>query len=804
MNAPLVDGPKDCGMLTNIEQLLRPNPAGIPGEMKAANRWFAFKAVPKTKRDGTIELTKEPRQGARPDRKASSTNPATWCDFETAYNAVLAGQVDGLGFALGDGWAGVDLDNAVADRELKPAAREIVSVFQSYSEFSVSGTGVHILVHGEVPEGKRSGNIEVYGRGRYFTVSGHALPFWPPGTIESRQEELDDLVARINAERACARPTGQGPAISPAWPDPPPPPPATAAEIIELGHRICQHFGGLWRGEINIYDGDASRADMALIGSLVWLCGPGQQAFVRDIAVQSGLRREKWDTHRTYLQRTIDAAYRDRGPEDFYQWRHRELPLDITPLSAPGGDNGDGAIDLRRAVTLDDIGFARRLAAAVFHRIRYVEDWGKFIYWDGRRWSMDDGACAVRAAQDLRDTLWVEYAALPHEEKTKAAVQFIQSCGNAKHLQNIVSLTKSQQPIRISHDHLDRHPYLLNVRNGTIDLRTGVLLPHEPANLITQLAAVDFDPRATSDEWLLFVNQCMQGDPQLVRFLQVSAGLTLSADVSPQFLWCHYGRGANGKSTFLGALANMLGDYAVAAPANFLMVKKGESHPTEIAMLYGKRLVTAIECEGGHRLRESFVKSITGGDKVAARRMKEDFWMLDPTWHVHVSFNDPPTINGTDDGIRRRLKIVPWGARFEGASQDPTLKTRLESEQHRAAILNWCLAGMQDYLDNGMPTAVAVAAATDEYVAEQDTLGTFLEECCDTGRGSSVRFNDFMAAYYHWLESRGENPRAWSGKRLGNELQRRGFNKHRPMAGPDRSKTVYTGLAMLVAPPSNF
>ena len=134
------------------------------------------------------------------------------------------------------------------------------------------------------------------------------------------------------------------------------------------------------------------------------------------------------------------------------------------------------------------------------------------------------------------------------------------------------------------------------------------------------------------------------------------------------------------------------------------------------------RSVTAIECEGGQRLRESFVKSITGGDKVAARRMKEDFWMLDPTWHVHVSFNDPPTINGTDDGIRRRLKIIPWGARFEGVNQDPTLKARLESEQHRAAILNWCLAGMRDYRSSGMPSAVAVAEATDEYVAEQDSL----------------------------------------------------------------------------------
>ena len=791
-------------MLTDINNILRTNPAGIPDEMKQARRWMGFKLVPKTRRDSTTEYSKQPRQGASPRSNASSTNPETWCDFETALAAVQAGDLDGLGFALGDGWAGIDLDNAIIDGGLQPSAREVIHLFHSYSEVSPSRTGAHILVHGEVPEGKRSGSIEIYGRGRYFTVTGHSLPFGSLGTIEERQQELDDLIAEIDASRACRRPVSPGAAASTSWPDPPLPPPAPAAEIIELAHRICRGFDALWRGEMGTHDGDASRADMALIGALVWLCGPEQQAFVQDLAMQSGLRRDKWTSHRTYLQRTIDAAYRDRGPDDFYNWTRRAPASDITPLTAPGGENNIGSLDLRRAVTLDDIGFARRLAAEVVGRICYVEGWAKFIFWDGRRWATDDGACAVRAAQDLRDRLWQEYAALPHEEKTKQALAFVQSCGNAKHIQNIVSLTKSQQPIRISHQQLDQHPYLVNVRNGTIDLRTGVLHDHDPANFLTQLAAVDFDPRATSDEWVLFVNQCMQGNPELVRFLQVSAGLALSGDVSPQVLWCHYGRGSNGKSTFLGALANMLGDYAAAAPTNFLMMKRGESHPTELAMLFGKRLVTAIECEGGQRLRESFVKMLTGGDKVAARRMREDFWMMDPTWHIHVSFNDPPTLNGTDDGIRRRLKIVPWRARFEGANKDDKLKARLESEQHRSAILNWAIAGMRDYLANGLPAAAAVAEATDEYVNDQDSLGNFLDECCREERSGQVRFNDVMGAFHHWLESRGENPRAWSGKRLGNDLQRRGYVKTRPYTGDHRGKTVYCGLTLLVAPPTGF
>jgi putative DNA primase/helicase len=802
---PRVHGFQDNDMITDKAQLLRPIPARIPDEMKCAGRWMGFVLVEKVRKDGTTEYTKEPRQGARPNRKASSTNPATWCDFVTAWAAFEAGHTDGLGFALGDSWAGVDIDNAVTDRGLNNEANSLVHDFGSYAEFSPSGTGVHVIVHGDVPAGKRSGNVEVYGAGRYFTVTGQAIYDWMPGTVEPRQQELDELVAKIDAERACTPRGSSAAAVSPSWPDPPPPPPAAAAEIIEVGHRICRGFGELWRGETAAYDGDDSVADMALVGSLVWLCGPGQQAYVRDIALRSGLRREKWTTHRTYLQRTIDAAYRGRGPDDFYVWRQLPAGPEITPLSAPGAQPDDGgAIDLRRAVTLDDIGFARRLAAAACGRIRFVEHWRKFINWDGRRWVQDDGAYAVRAAQDLRDQLWREYADLPHEEKKKPALDYICDCGQARRLHSIVSLLKSQRAIRISHEALDRHPYLFNVRNGTVDLRTGLLLAHDPTNFLTQLAAVDFDAAATSEEWLLFINQCMQGDPELVRFLQVSAGLALSGDISPQALWCHYGGGSNGKSSFLSAISKMLGDYAVAAKTDFLMMKKSEGHPTELAMLYGKRLVTAIECEGGQRLRESFVKMLTGGDTVAARRMKEDFWMMDPTWHVHVSFNDPPTINGTDDGIRRRLRVIPWRAKFEGANKDDKLKERLESEQHRSAILNWCLSGMLDFLANGMPDTSAVAEATDEYVTEQDLLGNFLDECCETGRGGEAVFNDLMAAFHEWLEKHGENQRAWSSKRLGGELKRRGFLKYRPAYGESRGKTVYGGLKLAVAPPSSY
>jgi phage/plasmid-associated DNA primase len=181
--------------------------------------------------------------------------------------------------------------------------------------------------------------------------------------------------------------------------------------------------------------------------------------------------------------------------------------------------------------------------------------------------------------------------------------------------------------------------------------------------------------------------------------------------------------------------------------------------------------------------------------------MKEDFWMLDPTWHIHVSFNDPPTINGTDDGIRRRLRIIPWQASFRGANKDASLKARLESEELRAGILNWCLAGMRDFRVAGIPEAAAVSVATDEYVAGQDLLRMFIEECCREGHPYHVYFDDFVPAFHVWLESRGENPRVWKQRRVANEFQRRGFLKSRVNeAGPNRGRTLYSGLELTLRP----
>ena len=232
-------------MLAEGSRILRVRSSGIPEEMKQAQRWVCWAAVPKTRKDGTVQLTKEPRRADEPSRKASSTDPSTWSDFTTAMAAVQDGKATGIGFVLGDGWAGIDFDNAIAGDppSVTAEASEVISAFHSYTEFSPSGTGIHIIVHGNVTGGRKVGNIEMYSAGRYFTVTGHDLP---TGSffVESCQEQLDDLVLELDKRRAregrAARNTTSSAPLAAQVPGATPPPPASE----EAGTQPCWPVAG--------------------------------------------------------------------------------------------------------------------------------------------------------------------------------------------------------------------------------------------------------------------------------------------------------------------------------------------------------------------------------------------------------------------------------------------------------------------------------------------------------------------------------------------------------------------------------
>jgi putative DNA primase/helicase len=495
------------------------------------------------------------------------------------------------------------------------------------------------------------------------------------------------------------------------------------------------------------------------------------------------------------LPRQIENAF-SQEREPGYEASQAEKAVQAIVLDAAAGDAYSGGTDLERPSTYGDVGLCRRLAKMIRGRLAYVRERQMWVAYDGKRWADKADHIAVQECKKLHDELWREIPEVPPEMRMDA-VFFVKGTSSRRCIEAVVNLARSEPGINLSQDDFDAQPWMLNCENGVLDLRSGELLPHDPALRLTQLAAVAYDPDARSELWERFIHDVTCGDEEIAGFLQQSFGLALTADVSDEVLICHNGGGCNGKSTALEAIAAMLGDYAGVAPPGLFSARNFDSHPTEIAALYRKRFVSAIEQEANRALREALVKSLTGGDTIRTRRMREDFWEMKPTWHIHIAYNRAPRLSGTDDGIKRRLRVVPWAASFKDRP-DLTVKERLLGPAERPGILAWCLDGLRRRLAIGrLESPAAVMLATDEYIEDEDLVGRFVADCCIEGPREEAEIRDTLAAFKRWMQADG-TPRhivdTYTANMLGRELARRGFGKRRPDVGPYRKRTVYAGL----------
>lgn len=535
----------------------------------------------------------------------------------------------------------------------------------------------------------------------------------------------------------------------------------------------------------------------------MWARGWPREMIHREIMrLVPGIRPALSDDDAADIPRQIDnACSQPREPGHVSSPRDRDAKVMAawcTPASQDTAQH-DGAADLARPQTWGDTGASRRLAKMIRGELAYVRERKDWIRWDGRRWADHAEHIAVLRAKQMHDDLWRELGAFAGERPAKL-VQFVQESGTHARINAAVVLARSEPGINTSQADYDSHPWLLNVRNGVVDLRSGELLAHNSAFNLTQLAAVEYVADARSELWERFIAEVTCDDGEIADFLQQACGLALTGDVSDEVLITHSGEGCNGKSTFLEAVAAMLGDYAAVAPPGLFASRTFDAHPTEIATLHGKRFVTAIEQEANRALRESLVKSLTGGDTIRTRRMREDFWEMKPTWHIHIAYNAPPRLTGTDDGIRRRLCVVPWRASFKG-SPDLSIKQRLTGEQERAGILNWAIEGLRRRLAAGrLFVPEAVRMSTDDYIADEDVIGRFLAERSERDPAGVVELRTLLQAFRGWMEADG-SPRyvidRFTATTLGRELARRGYGKMRPDSGLYRKQTVIAGMRLV-------
>jgi putative DNA primase/helicase len=337
---------------------------------------------------------------------------------------------------------------------------------------------------------------------------------------------------------------------------------------------------------------------------------------------------------------------------------------------------------------------------------------------------------------------------------------------------------RAEQGIPILPEQMDRDPFLLNVLNGTIDLRTGALQPHDRTQSITKLAPVMFDAEAECPTFLGFLARVLP-DAEVRRFLRYMTGYGMTGSTVEQCLAFLYGGGANGKSTFLDTIQEMLGDYAQTAAPDLLTSRGGDRHPTELADLFGARWVSSIEVDEGKRLAETLVKQMSGGDKMKARFMRTDFFQWAPTHKLFLAANHKPEIRGTDYAIWRRIRLIPFTVTIPENERDGNLGEKLIAEL--PGILNWAIAGCLDWQRYGLGVPAAIREATEEYREEQDILAKFIDERCVIDAQAWVVSGTLYAVYMAWCKSSGEEP--VSNTAFGKRLTERGFVANRRSNG---------------------
>lgn len=406
--------------------------------------------------------------------------------------------------------------------------------------------------------------------------------------------------------------------------------------------------------------------------------------------------------------------------------------------------------------------------------IRYCFPWAKWLVWDGKRWDIDSKGEVMRRAKQTIKKLAGRAETIEEDIKIKAFLKHIKSSLSAGRLKAMTELSQSEEEIPILPEELDRHPWALNCQNGTVNLQTGELQPHQRKDFLTRILPVVYDPEASCPTWLDFLHRIMQGRQDIICFLQKAVGYSLSGDISEQVFFILWGTGANGKSTLINAILEIMGPFAMKATSDLLLVSRGDRHPTERADLAGKRIVATIETEEGRLLAESFIKEATGGDPIRARRMREDFWEFLPTHKIWLATNHKPIIRGTDGAIWRRPRLIPFEVAIPEKEQDKKLPEKLRKEY--AGILAWAVEGCLAWQKEGLGYPEGVKKATENYRSEMDILGDFIDECCEVGESFRAKASTLYGTYKEWCQEVGEcykNQRTW-----GRALTERGFERY--------------------------
>ena len=730
------------------------NYQNIPQELRNLKQWglFELKWVEARKKNTKIPIN--PYDGSA----GKSNDPNTWSDFDTAMRALNdVERADGLAFYFANGYVGLDIDHIDSNLEDWRAGdndpNNLVNKFQdltdnTYMEVSQSGTGIHAIFKGKIPgKRRRKGNYEMYQTGRFFALTGNNII--PDPTIKSMSDdEMKTLYEFLFGKDNIVQLHSESDNITPVD--------LSVAEIIKRAENSAKtgtRFTMFMKGGWEQFYASHSEADMAFANDLAFWTGRDFHK-MDTIFRNSSLMREKFDEKHgavTYgtslLNKAINETQNIYNPESDSQDSESSYTFSF---------NEDKTKKIMPR-SWDDQGRGLRMRDQFATVLKFNAVDKKWFFFNGSYWQEDIGNQRVElAAERVANSIKKEKPELSFSTKTdedKAMNEWYKFQKDSRsHMAKMHMIDEFKKYVIVKHGEFDKEDMLLNTESGYVDLSSGELHDHDIDKKFSHQTVAEYSDNVDAPLWEKFLNQIFNNDEELIHYVQKAIGYSFTGSVDEQCLFILNGRGRNGKSVFSNVVSDVAGNYAKQMNVQTIVAKKNQSGSanSDIARLEGARIVTSSELNEGDRFDESLVKQLTGGDKILARFLYGSEFEYKPKFKIWMATNHLPIIRGTDDGIWRRIKIIPFNIQIPKEKVDKKLEYKLKAEY--TGILNWIVQGAIMWQQEGLEDPEAVTKVIETYRAEMDPLDAFLEECCTTGQNYSIKAREMYDAYHEWAK----------------------------------------------------
>lgn len=743
----------------------------IPSELRELNQWGIYKREWDEDRQKWKKKPHDPYSG----KLGSSTDESTWSDFQTSLTAINKFNADGLAFYFKPPYIGIDLDDIPDDLERYlegDIENNLVYVFmnatKTYSEISMSGKGIHIIGKAEIPgDRRRKKNVEMYTDGRFFAITGNFFG------NNNEVNEIPDMQMEFLYKRYLEDEKITQGNFSNNWQDGNE---LSVQEILQTalnsstGNRIKLFLDGGWE---KMYQSH-SEADMAFANDLAfWTAGDFHK--MDEIFRMSALMRDKYDQKRGKTSYGIGLL--NKAISESTNHYSGKKKADDYFLSIPGITKDEKKP--RKFYSYDDTGNAERYLDIFGTLTKYSYVNKVWYFYNGKNWEQDNIGAVRKWVDQTIEIFKNEPVEFPKGSTEKEQEDYF--IAKEKHLKRSrnnagkeAMMRELKHNVAVLPEEFDSDDMLFNAQNGYLDLSNGILKEHNINKLFTRISNAEFTDKSDCPRWELFLNQIFDNNHELIRYIQKAVGYSLTASVREQVMFILFGNGRNGKSVFLDIISEVLGTYAMGMQASSLMVKQGGSsgHNEDIARLDGARLVTSSEPNEGVRLDEGLIKQLTGGDSVSASFKGGHVFDYKPKYKIWLATNHKPIIRGNDDGIWRRLPLIPFTVQIPLEKVDKNLKEKLMREL--PGIFNWAVEGCLAWQREGLKPPVSIQQATMEYRQEMDIIGGFIEQCCETGPGKSIGATELFKAYDKWAKEMNEHPftQTQFGKKVADKFQK--------------------------------